>query len=66
MRKRGGLNGFKSSGFFFMNPIEIVPQDSTILVGHDSHQIPANYLENPPPETLSSLDEQLFKVILAF
>lgn len=38
--------------------IDIVVEDTVIAV----HEIPLDYLESPPPESLSSLDEQLKKV----
>ena len=44
------------------NPMQSVVEDSTVAIEHESIAIPNTYLENPSPETLSSLDEQLTKV----
>lgn len=43
-------------------PIDAVVDDLLVVPDHENHEIPASYLENPPPESLSSLDEQLTKV----
>lgn len=44
-------------------PIEDVVLEESVV--SPDYEIPASYLENPPPESLSSLDEQLTKVLFA-
>jgi hypothetical protein len=69
MIKRDGSSGFNARVASFLvemdqgNPIQVVVEDSTVAIEHESFEIPDAYLENPPPETLSSLDEQLTNVL---
>ena len=38
--------------------IQVAAEDSII----GDHEIPAEYIENPPPESLNMLDDQIAKV----
>lgn len=42
---------------------DVVVEESVVS---PDYEIPASYLENPPPESLSNLDEQLTKVMFAY